>query len=264
MESFLNLNRNSKYRSLRIDWFITLEYLKENEKALETSFWTTRKQRKKIQRLIEEILTIEQCKKSAFEVFKNWKCVRCNRKKETFNHVWMCNSHKKRVKEILQRAIELLVNEIRKLSKYEINFDDIKNVFNNNHFGKLVIDNDNLTFIDIIKGIFPLELSDFLSEKIKMIKEDRIKVSVLFLDFIYDETKLIWNDRCEMQIKKEKRLKINKDKKLKANGSGYRHTEINGGISGRSTFKKAEGLLNSIYFNMKPLDFIVHVIRDIK
>jgi hypothetical protein len=65
---------------------LTFEYLKEGEKALTTSYWTTRR-RKKIQRLIEEMPTIEQCKKSTHEIYKNWKCVRCERKKETFNHV---------------------------------------------------------------------------------------------------------------------------------------------------------------------------------
>lgn len=265
IESFFDLNRNSKYRCLGIDWFLTFKYLEEDESALSTSFWTTRRRRKKIQRLIEEIPMIEQCKKLAFEIFKNWKCVRCNRKKEIFNHVWMCSSHKKRIREIIDKALRFLVIEIKNLERYEIDLDDVKELFNNNNFGKLIIDNDDLTFIDIIKGIFPIKISDYLIEKIRMIKEDRIKVSLMFLNFIYNETKLIWDKRCELQISKEKRLNIiSKNKKLIANGIGHRHTGNNGNIFRRPTFNRAEGLLNSIYFNKKPLDFIVYVIQDIK
>lgn len=75
LENFFNLNRNSKYIQVEVDWSLTFEYLKEGEKVLTTSFWTTRRRRKKIQRLIEEMPTIEQCKKSAYEIYKNWKCV---------------------------------------------------------------------------------------------------------------------------------------------------------------------------------------------
>lgn len=81
------MNRNTKYRNIGVDWLITFEYLKEDEKTLTTSFWTSRRRQKKIQRIIEEIPTIEQCKKSVFDIYKDWKCGRCERKKETFNHV---------------------------------------------------------------------------------------------------------------------------------------------------------------------------------
>ncbi|PKY55766.1 hypothetical protein RhiirA4_475456 [Rhizophagus irregularis] len=56
LESFLLLNRNTKYDKLDIDyidWSVTFEYVKENEKALTTSFWTSKKRRKKLQRLIQ-------------------------------------------------------------------------------------------------------------------------------------------------------------------------------------------------------------------
>ncbi|PKY35065.1 hypothetical protein RhiirB3_455403 [Rhizophagus irregularis] len=73
-EQFLNLHRNAKYRKNQIDWYITFEYLKEKESALVTSLWTSKRRRKKMQKLIEEIPTIEHCKKSLFDLFKDWKC----------------------------------------------------------------------------------------------------------------------------------------------------------------------------------------------
>ncbi|CAB4437387.1 unnamed protein product [Rhizophagus irregularis] len=84
-------------------------------------------------------------------------------------------------------------------------FEDLNKTY---VFGKLLVDDSDLTFIDIIKGIFPLDLSDYLSKTVKMSKNDRIKVSKLFLNFIYDETKLIWNERCELQNKKKKSLRL--------------------------------------------------------
>lgn len=93
-------------------------------------------------------------------------------------------------------------------------------------------------------------------EVVKMNVKDKIKVSTSFLNFCYDETKLIWNERCELQIRKEKRLMINKKMKFKVGGAGYRYSVNNRSISLR--------VKASIYFNKKPLDFIIHVIQVIK
>lgn len=42
-EEFLNLNRSSKYTKGDVAWSVTLEFLKENENVLTTSFWTSRR-----------------------------------------------------------------------------------------------------------------------------------------------------------------------------------------------------------------------------
>ncbi|RGB42324.1 hypothetical protein C1646_751082 [Rhizophagus diaphanus] len=201
LEKFILLNRNVKYDKLYIDWVITFEYLKEKEKALMTSFWTSKQRRKKIQRLIEEIPTIEQYKKTNFEIYKNWKCVRCGRKRETFQHVRICNSEKMKMKKIIKNAFDLMVNEIKNLDKYELDEDRFYNYIWSETFSKLFYSKTKITFIDIVKGIFLLSLTEYLSTKVKMNSKDRNIISVLFLDFIYDKTKLIWYDRCSRQIK---------------------------------------------------------------
>lgn len=71
---------------------------------LTTNFWMSHRRRKQIQQLIEEIPTVEQCKKSFYKLIKNWKCLRCERKKETFNHVWMCRTNKKNIVGIICKA----------------------------------------------------------------------------------------------------------------------------------------------------------------
>ncbi|CAB5384533.1 unnamed protein product [Rhizophagus irregularis] len=259
LEKFIFLNRNVKYDKLSIDWAVTFEYLKEKEKALTTSFWTSKKRRKKIQRIIEEIPTIEQCKKSNFDIYKNWKCVRCGRKRETFHHVWLCNSEKKKMKKIIKDAFDLMVNEIKSIDKYTLDEGNFYDYVWNETFSKLFYSKTQFTFIDIIKGIFPLGLTEYLTLKVKMNLKDRNTISVLFLDFIYDETKLIWYERCNRQIEKEKKLRINRKRKFMRNKS------INGRLEDRrlpirNPKIKAEGLLRGIYFNQKTLDFIIHVI----
>ncbi|PKY54579.1 hypothetical protein RhiirA4_473470 [Rhizophagus irregularis] len=119
LENFFNLNRNSKYIQVEVDWSLTFEYLKEGEKVLTTSFWTTRRRRKKIQRLIEEMPTIEQS------------------------------------------------NEIINLEKYNCDVKKLENLFNNEKFGKLLVDESNLTFTDLIKGIFRLNYLNLYQANLK-------------------------------------------------------------------------------------------------
>ncbi|PKC05360.1 hypothetical protein RhiirA5_421012 [Rhizophagus irregularis] len=121
-----------------------------------------------------------------------------------------------------------LLNEIVKLEKYSVDETGLKNY----------------------------STTKLLEDLVKMNVKDKIKVSTSFLNFCYDETKLIWNERCELQIRKEKRLMINKKMKFKVGGAGYRYSVNNRSISLR--------VKASIYFNKKPLDFIIHVIQPFK
>lgn len=208
--------------------------------------------------------TVEQCKKSMYLIYNGWKCVRCERKKETFNHVWLCNSQKKKLKDISKKAAVSLLEKINNYEEYDLKESKFFEFLDKEKFLHLIFDECKLTLRDIIKGIFPLSLSEFLKRKVKMNDKDRLKVSTDFLDFIYDETKLIWEERCERQIEKEKRLKINKRKKLSANNVGLGNVLNTVNIPKRKAKIRAEGLLNGIYFNQKPLDFIVHVNRTFK
>lgn len=50
-----------------------------------------------------------------FEIFDKWKCARCERKKETFNHVWLCCSQKKNMRNIIKISISNLYDAIMEL-----------------------------------------------------------------------------------------------------------------------------------------------------
>jgi hypothetical protein len=155
------------------------------------------------------------------------------------------------MKLIIKSSINFLVEQIRSYDKYDVQQNLIEKLFENESFGKLKVDKDALTFIDIIKGIFPLKLFDLLLNQLKMKKEDLYQVSVNFLDNVYDLTSMIWKERCDTQLQKEKKFKsydpdVNKNKRP---------------LNSLTPFDNAEGLKNAIYFNMKPMDFTIYVNR---
>lgn len=121
------------------------------------------------------------------------------------------------MKKIIKDAFHLMVNEIKSIDKYALDEDKFYGYVWSESFSKLFFSKKEFTFIDVIKGMFPLGLTEYLSSKVKMNLKDRNTISVLFLDFIYDETKLIWYERRERQIEKEKRYGINRDRKFSKN-----------------------------------------------
>ncbi|GBC09187.1 hypothetical protein RclHR1_08680004 [Rhizophagus clarus] len=111
LEKFFNLNRNSKYHMLDLQWDITFEYINsqtEDETYFTTNHFLHKVKWQKIQRLIEELPTIEHLKKSLYDVYRNILCVHCKKKKETFQYVWTCKYNKKFMKTIIKEAINLI------------------------------------------------------------------------------------------------------------------------------------------------------------
>ncbi|CAB4381825.1 unnamed protein product [Rhizophagus irregularis] len=123
-ENFFNLRRNRKYTIDSVEWAITFKFLKENENVLQTNFHTTKRRRYKIKNLIEEIPTVEQRKLINFDIYKDWKCPVCERKKETFGHVWHCYSNRKRMRNIIYYSIICLIEKIKEYDIYT--FDEAK------------------------------------------------------------------------------------------------------------------------------------------
>ncbi|CAB5374662.1 unnamed protein product [Rhizophagus irregularis] len=255
LEKFFNLRRNRKYTIDSVEWAITFEFLKENENVLQTNFHTTKRRRYKIKNLIEEIPTVEQRKLTNFDIYKDWKCPVCERKKETFGHVWRCYSNRKRMRNIIYYSIICLIEKIKEYDIYTFDEAKIIDLFINESFGEVKVNNNKLTFVDIIKGLFPKLLADFLRQEIKMTKVHIFETGVKFLDFVFDSTHKIWVDRCDLQKDKEISLGVTKeDKKHYSYDKNIVKKDIN-----HKVYQKVEGLLNNIYFNIEPLDFIVRV-----
>ena len=256
LEKFLNQNRNNKYRKLQVDWNITFAYLKGNETYYTTTFKDCRRKRIKIQRLMEEIPTIEQIKKSQYNIYKKWKCVQCNRKKETFIHVWKCNKNKKILRTIQKIVLKYLIRLINEISdnSIEIRIEDFEQL----SIFKIIDDNQNLSFIDVIKGIFPLELTDLIKTNIGNQTKKIIEIGKKFLEFVFDILhKKIWKPRCEKMKKKEKEKKITKKmKKMRSYDKNQKKIVSTNQIN---KYINLGGLIDNIYFGRNILDFIVYV-----
>ena len=136
----------------------------------------------------------------------------CNKEKETFNHVFLCRQQRIRMSQIIEIAknelIYIMTEEIDKsLSKSDINID-IDKIWYNEYL------KDEITFIDIIKGIVPKSLSECIKLYIKK-DEDIQQILELFYHRIQDFWKMVWEIRCDKLISKEKEEGITSQEKKK-------------------------------------------------
>ncbi|CAB4408101.1 unnamed protein product [Rhizophagus irregularis] len=159
------------------------------------------------------------------------------------------------MRNIIYYSIICLIEKIKEYEKYTVDEAKLIDLFINESFGEIKVNDNKLTFVDIIKGLFPKILADFLRQEIKMTKTHIFETGVKFLDFVFESTHKIWIDRCDLQKDKERSLGVTKDdKKLYS----YDKNMIKKGIN-HKVYQNVEGLLNNIYFNIEPLDFIVLV-----
>ncbi|PKB98244.1 hypothetical protein RhiirA5_465331 [Rhizophagus irregularis] len=216
LEKFLNLNRNKRYRFLDVKWNIVFYYLnkqQEEEYTFLTNKWIEKQKRMKIQRLIEEIPTIEQLKKSSYDLYCGFKCVICNKKKEDFIHVWTSRYNRKKMKFIIEKCIDklrmlLIEKGVKNITTEEIiNLDVFGNRFTNEKFN----------FVDLIKGIFPSQLYEFILGKLGgNQKNNAIDIGTCLLQYIFEETKKqVWEPRCNLLAQLEKNYEITKQDKRK-------------------------------------------------
>jgi hypothetical protein len=104
-----------------------------------------------------------------------------------------------------------------------------------------------LTFIDVIKGVVPLTLTQKINGWTKNKEMTQLIISI-FMDYIYAEVcKHIWFPRCEQQILDEKNGGIDKKEKKKINRSNIRSSTSSRQIDVNSNLVSGQkGVLNSI------------------
>jgi hypothetical protein len=113
---------------------------------------------------------------------------------------------------------------------------------------------DDLTFIDLIKGIIPLQFFNNIND---LVKDKKITKKIIydfrdrFFSLILDE----WNIRCDFVAEEDKSLGINK--KIKHIMKGKECFYINRVESDIDKFKDSIGLVNNIRFGFDTLGFII-------
>lgn len=212
LEKFLNLNRNQKYRKLNVNWEITFSLLQGSQSSRYTDFKETKLKQQKVHFLIEEIATIEQVKYSLYSLYKHRKCPFCNLTDETFNHVWECSERSEEIFILVHNTKQILLDcindkiENRQLHIEDIDIPSLDLIWDN------VSSDNKFTFIDLIKGIIPLELSEFVNTKINNSQKTK-EIFYNYRDISFNLIKLYWNTRCDKNNEIDISLGITKKKK---------------------------------------------------
>ncbi|CAB4424258.1 unnamed protein product [Rhizophagus irregularis] len=209
LEKFINLNRNSKYRQLDVDWTSTFSCLNCDINNNETSVSSSKTKAQKVHLLIEEIPTIEQMKKSLLDLYDGWMCPICGLHEETFNHVWTCSGHYDILNNVRDKTINHLLTWILEYNDNIQDFNDLMAL----DIWDISYDPNVFTFIDLVKGIIPMSLSELLNSWTT--KKNVIDVLIQMRQFIFNEIfENVWIPRCLHLKEFERSLGLTKKKKL--------------------------------------------------
>ncbi|PKC02852.1 hypothetical protein RhiirA5_503798 [Rhizophagus irregularis] len=222
LEKFINLNRNSKYRTLEVDWTSTFNCLNCDINNNKTSVSSSKTKAQKVHLLIEEIPTIEQMKKSLLDLYDD----------KTINNLltWILE-YNDNIQDF---------NALMALDIWDISYDP--NVF---------------TFIDIIKGIIPMSLSELLNSWTT--KKNVADVLVQMRQFIFNELfEEIWIPRCSHLKEFERSLGLTKKKKLefKSVRSLPNNSSSNNNII---HYDSLDSVRNYIYFGKTIIEFYTNL-----
>src|ERR1043165_8907531 len=258
-EEWFNLNRNTKYRDLNVDWQSTFYILNDDETTSTTSFASSWRKKSRVKYLIEELPTVKHVKKRRPDLYQNWLCPLCDLSKETFNHVWLCpkvisttRGLSILVKQQLRNLVESTIKEdlparVHLLSSLNIDIDSIWSV---------VADQNKLTFIDLIKGIVPLELFDSIN---RIVNSRKVTHRILseFFSFLYIHVRdTIWSPRCDRFIDIEILNNINSRVKRKKNNTSISYRPPPSIDVDDSTLEQSNnGIIHFIRYNGSYLDF---------
>ncbi|CAG8609074.1 5506_t:CDS:2 [Funneliformis caledonium] len=79
------------YQHLNINWYATSFCINDNIASAYTSYEASTVQKKKIQRLLEMLPTMEILKIRYPNIYDpTWLCFRCDCADETYSHIWEC------------------------------------------------------------------------------------------------------------------------------------------------------------------------------
>ncbi len=188
LAKFINLDINTKYNHLNIDWIATAFCISDNISNTTTDYISSVLKRKKIQRLLEMMPTMNVLIKRHPLLFDNTSlCCRCHLESEDFNHIWTCPLIIHKTHSIITSSKEYL------LELLDIN--DISTV-NQLHLWSLS-DDSNFSFVNLIKGIVPRCLSNMIYSLVSP-RTNANSVLSNFMHSIFEKSQEIWKERCTL------------------------------------------------------------------
>jgi hypothetical protein len=169
------------------------------------------------------------------------------------------------MKSIIRTTVQKLIDILRQ-NKVDVSIINEQNLLDLPMFQRTDNTND-FSFIDMIKGVFPLRLYNLIKFLLGSNKQSKaVDVAIELLNFIFDETnKKIWQVRCEAMKNLEKSIGITKRNKncpdALYNQEKQREIKKIYSKDVYPMFKGWEGIREHILFGKKILGFMVNVIR---
>ncbi|GBC45400.2 ribonuclease H-like domain-containing protein [Rhizophagus irregularis DAOM 181602=DAOM 197198] len=229
-----------------------IRYIPREEGSLYTTFAENKIRRRKIQLMIEELPCIHQIQKSLNSLYKDRLCPICENEEEDFNHIWLCVDRSLDMLTLVSSTKTALKESI--LSHIDNNETHIDNLeINDLDIWDINIDNNKFTFIDLIKGFIPKNLSHFID---RFSKQKKLTSKILYQfrmkmgHHIFHE---YWLKCCQEMEKKDKDLGINKNLKKRHFGVDCLYR-----LRQQSTINKYEdliGIRNNIYYGSDILGY---------
>jgi hypothetical protein len=158
--------------------------------------------------------TMEILKERHLDIYdQSWLCAKCDCADETFSHVWKCPITWTRMKDIIQDSQRVLQNLIQ-------NNNPAVNVSN---LPIWHMSTESSSYLQaLIKGMIPQSLYNFIQNAMGS-KNLTYAVLSAFMQFIFEQSQVIWTDRCSHQITFKKSRNINlKTKKEHTVATGYK------------------------------------------
>ncbi|RIA82035.1 hypothetical protein C1645_835979 [Glomus cerebriforme] len=255
-EQFFNQDRNFKYRKININWKMIFDALQSDMAKEKTDFSSSRKKANKVKLMMEEIPTIEQMKKLSSFIYQHKLCPRCQNEEETFNHVWTCPNISYIMDDIVRNIKNFLIDITKEnnITNISINIKDISQL----DIWKIDSDQNQFTFIDLIKGFIPLCLTTFINQYTRNSKNTS-KIIIDLREEIYRMTfSNIWQERCNLQHEIEIAEGITKQVKVDSKQFNIA-LDIEHFINQNNIQNSLEGIKNNIYFGSSVMGFMIHV-----
>jgi hypothetical protein len=151
------------------------------------------------QSLIEELPTVEKMKQLFYSLYKHRKCPFCQIEDESFNHVWKCTGNQEAILELKRDHFQILLEEINiNLSNKNSFIDNLQNIDDiDDIMWEFEENTDKFTFIDIVKGIIPESLVDYV-EYVITTKSQARKVLYNYRQRFTSKINFLWKQRCEV------------------------------------------------------------------
>ncbi len=194
----MTLPHLNKYTNDHIDWQTLFYVLNDSEHDRVTSFKACKRKQFKIKLLLQLLPTMTTMNARYPQTYVSNTCFRCNSFTEDFDHIWTCNNNSKSIDNIIQDTKSTFMSHLIDLNRPNNNIP--LDYVSQSPLWNCSSTNNNLCFLDLLKGIIP---SSFSSSINAITKNKQLTLGVLssLFDDIYSSIHDIWIERCnELQI----------------------------------------------------------------